>query len=234
MASVTGAITTFTRGGSVQTVFNQDEQVMVQLVLTNSGTTPISVTSIQPRIQSTPLTSTPAALPAYSGNALIPASLLLIPASNGTLTYNYTDSFHGPFLKGGEANDLTPNLTAVAISTTTQVGNLVTVTTTGAHGFSTIVPGPGLGLVVNISGNTISGSVPIPPAGYNGIYSIVGVPSTTTFTYNQPTANQAAGANGTCQLMGGWVYALDAFVTFSDGTFLYTTPSNVTVLARPF
>ncbi len=206
----------------------------VVLSLANGGAQPVNVLAITPRIQSTPLNATPAAVPGFSGQPNIPATNMSI-AGGATNTYNYLDIIHGPVIKTGLANDLTPQLTAIGITSITQVGNLCTVTTSSAHGFPTTVPGPGQGLVVNITGNTISGSVPIVPAGYNGIFPIVAVPSTTTFTFNASTPNQAAGgAAGTCQLMGGWIYAIDAYVTFSDGTSIFATATNVTVLAPTF
>ena len=82
-------------------------------------------------------------------------------------------------------NTITPYITNVvnatevttAITGSTLVTNIVTVTTKAAHGYA-------CGQSVTIAGVT--------PAGYNGTYTIVGVPSSTTFQVFSPTAGLAA------------------------------------------
>lgn len=77
---------------------------------------------------------------------------------------------------------LTTNTFTVAetnITAASQSGNLVTVTTRANHGFA---PGQSV---------TIAG---VTPAGYNGTFTIVGVPSATTFTYlTDPGLSPASG-----------------------------------------
>ena len=70
---------------------------------------------------------------------------------------------------------------AVAVPGATESGNTVTITTTAAHGF---LPGQ----LVNVTGVA---------AGYNGVFEIMTVPSTTTFTYESPTTGLANAGGGT-------------------------------------
>lgn len=68
--------------------------------------------------------------------------------------------------------------TSFVITVASESTNTVTITTSAAHGYS-------VGQTVNISGVT--------PAGYNGNWLIVTVPSSTTFTYTNSTAGLGAG-----------------------------------------
>lgn len=76
---------------------------------------------------------------------------------------------------------------AVNIASATQVGTLVTITTTVPHGLAFIFPE---GLRVTMAGVLVGG--------YNGTFGISGIPSPTTFQYfNGATGLAAAGAGGT-------------------------------------
>src|SRR5262249_60036628 len=82
----------------------------------------------------------------------------------------------------------------VNISSATESGNTVTVTTHTAHGLSS-------GQRVVITNAAV--------AGYNGEYTVVSTPTSTTFTVNNPTSGLgAAGAGGTAGVAGdlsaGW------------------------------
>jgi len=71
-----------------------------------------------------------------------------------------------------------PNLTIAATSGAVRNNNVVTITTTAAHGFA-------VGNVVTISGVT--------DATFIGSFTIASVPSATTFTYNQTGSNASSG-----------------------------------------
>ncbi len=68
-----------------------------------------------------------------------------------------------------------------AIASATEVGNTVTITTTFAHGLSAGTP-------VTISGVGV--------AGYNGVFTITSVPSSTSFTYTASSTGLAASGGG--------------------------------------
>jgi len=87
---------------------------------------------------------------------------------------------------------------AVNISSATESGNTVTVTTTGAHGFS-------VGQLAQIKAVNITGPVVTGLSAYNGVYTITSVPSTTTFTYTCAENGLAAAAasTGTAQVLAG-------------------------------
>ena len=68
------------------------------------------------------------------------------------------------------------------IQAASQSGNIVTITTRAAHGFAP-------GMSVTIAGVT--------PAGYNGTFTVLGIPSGTTFTYSTGAGLAAGTAFGT-------------------------------------
>lgn len=70
------------------------------------------------------------------------------------------------------------------IQAASQSGNIVTITTRAAHGFAP-------GMSVTIAGVT--------PAGYNGTFTVLGIPSGTTFTYSTGSGLTAGTAFGTVQ-----------------------------------
>lgn len=74
------------------------------------------------------------------------------------------------------------------ISGASQSGNIVTITTKSAHGYAP-------GMSVTISGVT--------PAGYNGTFTVLGVPSGTTFTYSTGSGLTAVTGFGT---VAGHIY----------------------------
>ena len=89
----------------------------------------------------------------------------------GTVTGGtFTLTFNGQTTAAITYANTTATTTAAGV---TESNNLVTVTTTAAHGFLA-------GQTVTITGVT--------PASYNGTYVIVSVPTTTTFTYINPTS----------------------------------------------
>ncbi len=90
---------------------------------------------------------------------------------------------------------------AVGVPGATQTGNLVTITTTAAHGFNT-------GQLVNVSGVG---------TGYNGTFVIVSVPTATSFTYASPTTGLANAGGGTAT-----VAISNAVVTQSASPFTIT------------
>ncbi len=75
----------------------------------------------------------------------------------------------------------------IAATAATEVGNVVTITTSAVHGFA-------VGQTVVINGLT--------PSGFNGTYTILSVPSTTTFTYADANSGlgTSAGTAGTANV----------------------------------
>ncbi len=90
--------------------------------------------------------------------------------NDGTNT-NYARTF---VVNAGTAATITP-------TGASESGSTVTITTTAAHGFVA-------GQTVLIAGVGV--------AGYNGVFTIVSVPSTTTFTYTNPSTGLAASGGG--------------------------------------
>lgn len=119
--------------------------------------------------------------------------------------------------------------TSFVISAATESTNTVTITTGAVlHGYT-------VGQTVNISGVT--------PTGYNGNWLIVTVPSTTTFTYTNPTAGLGAGSIfGTVQTPAIGPTGLVTTVTglqvqvapgpmYCNGSFNYLSKTNLTLAA---
>lgn len=100
----------------------------------------------------------------------------------------------------------TTNITA----TTWAASGTVTVSTAAAHGL-------GIGQTVYIGGVT--------PAGYNGVYAVTSVPSTTSFTYTLANAGLAAGAGGLVAIAAptGATISAAAWSPSNGGTATVTT-----------
>ncbi|HEX5221331.1 MAG TPA: autotransporter-associated beta strand repeat-containing protein [Verrucomicrobiae bacterium] len=108
----------------------------------------------------------------WSGSALAWQGIRVETLSGTALT---TNTFYaGTSGFGAETN----------IQAATQSGNIVTITTRAAHGF---VPG----MTVTIAGVT--------PAGYNGTFTVLGVPGGTTFTYSTDPGLAAGTSFGTVE-----------------------------------
>jgi hypothetical protein len=101
--------------------------------------------------------------------------------------FSYRRSNPGAYVSGGLVALAGITGTVMAGTTTNITGTTwatsgtVTVTTAAAHGLS-------IGKTVYINGVT--------PAGYNGVYAITSVPSSTSFNIGLPNAGLAAGAGG--------------------------------------
>lgn len=80
-----------------------------------------------------------------------------------------------------------PSSATKTISTATRTTNVVTVTTSTAHGYAT-------GERVHIDGVSVGAT------DFNGRFPIASVPSTTTLTYAQTAANDATGTGGTSNI----------------------------------
>lgn len=108
---------------------------------------------------------------------------------------------------------------AVAISAISESGNTVSVTS-AAHGLV-------VGQLVKITGQNIVGPVATGMSGYNGVFIVTSVPSSTTFTYTCPEFGLAAGGApfGTAQGLGA---SPGPFMTLQ---FLNPTTSAVIELA---
>jgi YVTN family beta-propeller protein len=107
----------------------------------------------------------------------------------------------------------------IAIATSNgavRAGNVVTITTTTPHGFS-------VGQTVTISGVT--------DTSFNGTFTIVSVPSTTTFTYAQTAANATSGSGAASSNAVTWAVndvagGNSTFGTITSGG-VYTAPSTL-------
>ena len=131
-----------------------------------------------------------------------PSGQLLDGNANGT-DQNYTHTFNVVASNPGTGDVLlpssavivdvpdfargpnTPNLTIASSNGAVESGNTVTITTTAGHGFS-------VGQTVVISGVGVNG--------YNGTFTILSVPTGTTFTYNDSTGNLAHSGSGTANV----------------------------------
>ncbi|MSU59004.1 MAG: hypothetical protein EXS35_12705 [Pedosphaera sp.] len=107
------------------------------------------------------------------------------------------------------------------IGAATQVGNIVTITTRAAHGYAP-------GMSVTIAGVT--------PAGYNGTFTVLGVPAGTTFTYSTGSGLTAGTAFGTVEgtiYIGGTATAAatSSIIIGSAGIDLSTASHSVVIAA---
>ncbi len=108
----------------------------------------------------------------WSGNAVSWQGISVGTLSGTALT---TNTFYaGTSGFGAETN----------IQAASQSGNIVTITTRAAHGFAP-------GMSVTIAGVT--------PTSYNGTYTVLGIPSGTTFTYSTGSGLAAGTAFGTVE-----------------------------------
>jgi len=108
----------------------------------------------------------------WSGSALSWQGIAVGTLTGTALTTN-------TFYAGTSGFGAETNIQAAA-----QVGNIVTITTRAAHGYAP-------GMSVTIAGVT--------PAGYNGTFTVLGVPSGTTFTYSTGSGLTAGTAFGTVE-----------------------------------
>jgi hypothetical protein len=113
-----------------------------------------------------------------------------VPSST---TFTYTDANAGLAASGSTASAVI----AASAAGATETGNTVTITTTSSHSFA-------VGDSVTIASVGVSG--------YNGTYTVTGVPSSTTFTYIRTTTGLAASGGGTA--------------TRYDATVIYTGAEN--------
>jgi large repetitive protein len=177
--SVSGSTVSVTTSGS--SGFLVGQQVTIA-GYTNSGSANINGTFVLISVSGTTLKYTSSGAAAGSGTATGTASGPT--ALTGSATATYLADFTGP-----TANPLnTVNApTAVAAATVTGAtwnvsNNTVTVTTAAAHNFQP-------GQLVTIAS--------VSPGGYNGSFTILSVPSTTTFTYGLVSDPGAYTSGGT-------------------------------------
>jgi CxxC motif-containing protein (DUF1111 family) len=121
-------------------------------------------------------------------------------------TFNYLDGLGtypenegGPILHGASnaAFGTLPSCNVMSITSITESGTTVTVTTNGASGF-------------DVGQNAMILNVPV--TGYNGTFPIVSTPSTTTFTYTDTVSDLASSSGGTAQNLPHEVVPADATV----------------------
>ena len=147
-----------------------------------------------------------------SGQATIQSGWLAAPAVGTTSTLDHCQPDphrrrHGHLQR--KYVDLSGfQRTTIAAAGATEATNTVTITTATAHGFV-------VGQTVTIAGVTV--------AGYNGTFTILTVPSATTFTYTDATAGLAASGGGIASAA-----VLNLAATESANTVTITTPSTAT------
>src|SRR5262249_10502803 len=100
-----------------------------------------------------------------------------------------------------------------AISTATEAGNTVTITTAAPHNFVT-------GQTVNINGVSVGG--------YNTNGAAITVTGASTFTYTLPSTGLAAGSGGFATSTDGGLRGLVADFSNPASPVLYATTSNTT------
>ena len=101
----------------------------------------------------------------FNSTAAAPWIVTSVPTPN-TFTFS-TGATTGLGNSGGG----TINTATIAVGAAIETGNIATITTSTAHGYS-------IGQTIMIEG--------VAPAAYNGIYTILSVPTPTTFTYALP------------------------------------------------
>ncbi len=109
----------------------------------------------------------------------------------------------------GIASSVMPGTTRNLTATSWSTAGTVTATTTGAHGLS-------VGQTVYITGVT--------PSGYNGVYAVASVPSTTSFTYGLANAGLAVGS-----AFGSVAIATPASTTISSAAWASTNGGTATL-----
>ncbi|HTW30990.1 MAG TPA: di-heme oxidoredictase family protein [Candidatus Sulfotelmatobacter sp.] len=116
---------------------------------------------------------------------------------NGT----YPENEGGPIVHGtsNAAFETLPscNVMTIASDGATESGTTVTITTTAVHGFN---PGQ-YAQILNV-----------PVSGYNGVFQIVSVPTTTSFTYTNTVSGLATSSGGTAQNLPHETVPADATV----------------------
>lgn len=134
-----------------------------------------------------------------------------IAAASGTLTLLGSWANSGTLKSAGDTAAIAPSPTGA-----TQIGNVVTITTTAAHGFA-------VGQSVRIAG--VGG-------GYDGTFAIASVPTTTTFTYTHfstglaPAGGGTATLNSTLNLGGSFATPTLGTVTSTGGAVNLTGTLN--------
>lgn len=132
--------------------------------------------------------------------------VVTISPLSATVTLNATQQFSSS-VSGAKT-------VAIATNGAVRASSVVTITTTAAHGFA-------IGQVVSISG--------VMDSTFSGIFGIVTVPSTTTFTYSQVLADATSGGGTAANLSVNWfvndVQGGNATIGTITTGGLYTTPS---------
>jgi len=100
-----------------------------------------------------------------------------------------------------------PASAASVIKSASETGTTVTITTASAHPFQT-------GQLVNIAGVSVNG--------YNGIFTITSVPTSTSFTYTSPLAGLGGGGSGTASLSSLIISGVIGDVAAGSGPFNLT------------
>lgn len=122
---------------------------------------------------------------------------------DGSGETKYAENEGGPILHGisnaafGTLPGCNQMVVAASPGGAVEVGKTVTITTTEAHGFK-------VGQTAQI--------LNVPVSGYNGQFTIVSVPSTTTFTYTNTVSGLADSGSGTAQNLPHEVIPADATV----------------------
>jgi CxxC motif-containing protein (DUF1111 family) len=110
---------------------------------------------------------------------------------DGTFNYldgngTYPNNEGGPIVHGisNSAFGTLPSCNIMSVTSATESGNTVTITTNGVHGFDP---------------NQYVSMQQVANSGYNGTFQIVSVPSPTTFTYTDTVSGLANSSGGTTQ-----------------------------------
>ncbi len=162
--TVTGGTFTLSFNGQTTPAIAQNGAIVASAngaVVDGSGNVTIVTTGVHGFTVGQMVTIAGVGVAAYNGTYMITA----VPTP---FTFTYMDTAAiGSAASGGG----TVNLATIATGGAVELGNVVTITTAAAHGFT-------VGQTVMIQGIT--------PTGYNGIYTITAVPTPTSFTYTSP------------------------------------------------
>ena len=138
-----------------------------------------------------------------------------------TLTFTALDPANGFALSSdsGTTGVIADNTIAIQAAGASESGNIVTIATSGPHGFT-------IGETVTISGVGVNG--------YNGNFLITSTPTSTTFTYVDSVVGLGVSGGGSANtLVSNIQSALDALYGAGNTAVAYTGAVGATSPTRP-
>jgi hypothetical protein len=122
---------------------------------------------------------------------------------------------------------ITETTGTVAISSTTESGHTVTVTTASAHGFT---QGQQVDISAVVANTGLNNTV---DNGYNGLFTVASVIDSTHFTYVAAVSGLANGTGGNAGIPGSLVYASDDMGIYFDPSLFSVSNARVGAVNGP-